>query len=92
MSEADVQRRIQAQIRRAGGWVLKVHGNQYTPTGTPDLLACYQGKFIAIEVKQYGNKPSEVQLHSLDLIADAGGLTTVAYPDFDFKAWFDAQS
>lgn len=92
MSEADVQRRIQTQVRNAGGWVLKVHGNQYTPVGTPDLLICHQGKFAAIEVKQYGNKPSEVQRHSLKLIARAGGLTTIAYPDFDFRTWFDAQS
>ena len=92
MSEAGVQRRIQAQIRQAGGWVLKVHGNRYTPTGTPDLLACYNGRFVAIEVKQYGNTPSEFQQHALDLIAESGGLTAVAYPDFDFKAWIDAQS
>lgn len=92
MSEANIQRRIQAQIRKAGGWVVKVHGNQYTPVGTPDLLACYRGRFIAIEVKQYDNRLSEVQQHALEMISAAGGLVTVAFPNFDFETWINACS
>lgn len=31
--------------------MVKVHGGPYQDKGTPDLLACYKGFFVAIEVK-----------------------------------------
>lgn len=42
---------IKKLIRARGGWVVKIHGGAYQDAGTPDLLACYKGRFIAVEVK-----------------------------------------
>lgn len=65
MKEADVQKAIIDFIRYKGGWVVKVpagaamrfRGDQkyfvrLAEAGTPDLVACYKGQFIAIEVKR----------------------------------------
>ena len=31
---------------------LKVHGDVYTTVGTPDILACYHGRMLAVECKR----------------------------------------
>ena len=33
----------------------------YGASGVPDILACYQGRFIGIECKANGNKPTALQ-------------------------------
>lgn len=75
MSEAALQRRIAQALRDRGAYVVKVHGNEYTAAGTPDLLVCYRGAFVGLEVKQPGRERTltKIQRHTLGLIADAGG-------------------
>lgn len=46
-------------------------------SGVPDIVACYQGKFIGIECKAGDNKPTALQLRELDKIADHGGVSLV---------------
>ena len=47
--------------------------------GIPDIICCYKGQFIGIEVKDYGNGPSELQLAHGRQIVRAGGKFIVAY-------------
>lgn len=47
--------------------------------GLPDLIACVQGLFIGIEVKQPGNNPTQRQLFVHSLIRRAGGIVIVAH-------------
>lgn len=50
--------------------------------GTPDILACVNGKFVAIELKKDSNvKPDALQIHELKKIFRAGGLGCVVHPD-----------
>lgn len=46
-------------------------------SGVPDIIACYQGKFIGIECKAGDNKPTALQLRELDKITDHGGVSLV---------------
>lgn len=46
--------------------------------GTPDILAVISGRFVAIEVKRPGGKPSKLQLVQLKRIEAAGGIAMVA--------------
>lgn len=46
--------------------------------GTPDILAVISGRFVAIEVKRPGGKPSKLQLAQLKRIEAAGGVAFVA--------------
>lgn len=66
-------------LRAQGAFVFKVHGSALMMAGLPDLIVCYRGKFIGIEVKMPGNKPSARQKFVHDQIRRAGGIVVVAY-------------
>ena len=48
--------------------------------GTPDLLICLRGKFVAIELKREDGEVTPLQLHTLSKIADAQGMHAVMTP------------
>lgn len=67
-------------------WILKVHGGPYQRAGVPDLLLCWEGLFIGMEVKH--QKPGEteqgareratlLQRSEIGKINKAGGLACV---------------
>ncbi len=59
-----------------GAYVVKiVLANQ---TGVPDLLACYKGRFLAIEVKDTGKKATKLQEYNIDKIHKSDGIAIVA--------------
>ena len=61
-SEKLVEHKIKKYLDSIGAYYLKVHGSAYQPSGTPDILACVNGRFIAVEVKRpNGGVVSELQ-------------------------------
>jgi len=61
-------------------WYSKIQ--QVSIRGTPDILLCLAGKFIAIEMKASETaKISELQTYNLSKIQKAGGIAVVAYPE-----------
>lgn len=78
MKEAILQRQIQAAIKARGGKVQKIHGDQYTPAGSPDLIGSLDGRSFAIECKVGSNKPTPKQQHELSAWAAQGWATGVA--------------
>jgi hypothetical protein len=58
------------------------HWKQMTgPTNLPgvsDILGCYKGRFLAIEVKRDGKEPTELQQAFIDTVKEAGGIAFVA--------------
>lgn len=77
--ETPLQERIQALIRRKGGYVIKQHGDMISEPGIPDLLACYQGIFLGIEVKIGNNTPSPQQGIHCRNIWKAGGIAAIVW-------------
>lgn len=60
-------------------WVL---GGRHSVAGIPDLLICWQGRFIAIELKRPGESPTPLQLATLAKIRAAGGEAwVIRYPE-----------
>jgi len=62
---------------------------QVSIRGTPDLLICLKGNFIALELKSEEGSPSPLQLYNIKRIERAFGQAFVVYPDnwgriFDF--------
>ena len=55
--------------------------NGYGRAGIPDIIVCYRGQFIAIEVKAGKNKATALQLRELQLIKEAGGFSAVVTED-----------
>ena len=60
---------------------MKFFANRMTKKGIPDLLACVNGHFVAIEVKAQNGKPSELQVYNIKKIREAGGVGIILYPD-----------
>lgn len=57
-----------------GAYVWKVHGNEFTPAGLPDLVGVLRGQFIGIETKMPGNTLSEVQKYRIQKLRASGAL------------------
>ncbi len=64
----------------------KEHGGQYGTAGIPDIIACYKGRFIALEAKVGKNKPTKLQAATIDKIRQADGTAAVVYSVEDVKA------
>jgi Holliday junction resolvase len=64
-------------LRAAGGRWVKIHGSEYQERGTPDVLGCWRGRFVAVEFKQPGENPTKIQLKFLNEIVAAGGIVSV---------------
>ena len=47
----------------------------YGASGVPDIIACYEGRFIGIECKANGGKPTALQKKHLADIKKAKGLS-----------------
>jgi hypothetical protein len=62
-----------------GIYLVKIHGGPYQESGIPDLVGCYAGRFIGIELKIGDNVATEKQEDHMDRIRRAGGITGVAY-------------
>lgn len=76
--EKKVEIKIRKYIQSLGGYSLKTLGGS-VPIGTPDLIACINGYFIAIEVKrEKGGRVTPIQLRKIQDIKDAGGIAFVA--------------
>lgn len=80
MKEKDFENKIKRYLKERGAYRVKYHGNYYSENGTPDILACVNGYFLAIEVKADNGKPTPLQLAKIDDIRKAGGFAYVAYP------------
>lgn len=70
---------IMATLRSKGGWWIKIHGSPWQASGIPDIIGCFNGRFIAIEVKMPGSKPTHRQALIIDRINQSGGIAIVAY-------------
>lgn len=78
MKEKNIENRIKSYLKSKGAYYFKHHGNQFSQVGVPDIIACYKGRFIGIEVKNEAGKTSPLQDVNLKMINDAGGIGIVA--------------
>lgn len=58
---------------------------QMSISGTPDILACINGHFVALELKSLSGKTSKLQEHNMDKIRYTNGKAfVVTEKNFDF--------
>jgi hypothetical protein len=79
--ESLVKKKIHAILKAYGAYAVNYIGGISANNGTPDILACLNGRFIAIEAKAGKNKPTDLQTLNLKRIDDAGGLALVINED-----------
>ena len=75
--EYRIVQNIKKLIRARGGWCVKIHGGPYQDTGTPDILACYKGRFVAIEVKTPRGVTRPEQRVTQKAITSSGGYALI---------------
>lgn len=80
-AEKTFENKVKKYIEEQGGWQVKFFANRMTKTGIPDILACINGYFLAVEVKAKNGKPSELQKYHVKKINDAGGYAIILYPN-----------
>ena len=83
-SEKTFENKVKLYLKQKGGYFIKTHGDRFSKVGVPDLIVCYKGLFIGIELKAPNGKPSELQLYNLREIEKSGGISYLLYPkDFE---------
>lgn len=67
-------------LKEKGARPFKIQGDSdsFQEVGIPDLLVCYKGRFVGLEAKMPGNKPTAKQKAVLDEIVQTGGYA-IAY-------------
>ena len=78
MAESVVQSKILKYLNSIGAYTIKTIATNRA--GVPDIIACYKGKFVAIECKDEGklSRLTHLQKQHLSMIKHAGGVSLVA--------------
>ncbi len=79
-AEKAYENKIKKYLKSKNCYCVKYFGCMYSTSGTPDLLCCINGYFVAIEVKADDGVPSDLQEQKIKDIRKAGGFAYVAYP------------
>lgn len=76
MLERDVVAAIKKYLMSLGSDVFfwKEHGGPYGASGIPDIICCYKGRFLGLEVKLANGKLTELQKRAIGKINRAGGV------------------
>lgn len=80
MLEKNIENKIKRWLTDIGAYYFKVHGSSFMLPGIPDIVVCYKGFFIGIEVKNKNklkNQSEAQQIHQ-KLIEKAGGIYILA--------------
>ena len=76
MLERDIVIAIKIYLASLGSdlFFWKEHGGPYGTSGIPDIICCYKGRFLGLEVKLPGGRLTALQKRALDRINAAGGI------------------
>ena len=75
--EAKVKAKVKKVLSEVGAYYAMPIGTGYGNAGVPDFLVCVRGRFIGIECKANGGKPTALQLKNLADIEAAKGLAFI---------------
>lgn len=83
--ETKIMRDIINYLKDRKIWTLRVNADSST-VGIPDIIACYRGRLVGLEVKTDTGKPTEIQKRTIDEIVKNGGFggfpTSIADVEF----------
>ena len=74
LAERDIVTAILRLLRKTSNcYAWKEHGGLYGVAGTPDIIACVNGRFVAFEVKTETGKLTKLQEITMQKIRNAKG-------------------
>lgn len=78
MKEKAIENKIKQYLKTVEDlYFFKEHGGLYGTAGVPDIICCYKGRFIALEVKAPDGKATALQDATIKRIRKAGGVAEV---------------
>jgi Holliday junction resolvase len=75
--EKKVKNKVVTVLQDTGAYYFYPVTSGYGSAGIPDIIACYMGRFIAIECKAGKGKTTALQDRNIAQIKDAGGFAIV---------------
>ncbi len=75
--EGKVKARLKKQLDELGIYHFSPYQAGMGRAGVPDVIGCYQGRFVAFECKAGNNKPTALQEREMNAIRTAKGLAFV---------------
>lgn len=92
--ESKVKKACTKLLDAAGAYYFSPVTGGFGRSGVPDIVACMHGRFLGVECKAGGNKPTALQEAEMLKIRNAGGSTLVINEDNinELKEWLDARS
>lgn len=83
--ESKVKKDIKAYLKSIGAYYVTVPGGAYGTNGSPDMVVCYKGRFIALEGKANDGKQADWQKLRQRQAERAGGIYVLAWTVDDVK-------
>ena len=78
--EKRFEQKIKNFLKSQNCYYVKYFGCGFSRAGVPDILACVNGHFLAIEVKAERGRLSELQRINIEHINNCGGVALVVKP------------
>ena len=75
--EKKVKEKVKKILKELNCYYCMPSTGGYGSSGVPDIITCYQGRFIGIECKANGNKPTALQQKNLQDIINAKGQSLI---------------
>ena len=75
--EKRVKDKVVGILKAEGAYYFFPATHGYGRSGVPDIVACVNGHFLAIECKAGKNKPTALQVREIENIRHAGGVAVV---------------
>lgn len=91
MREADIVRSIMNYLKSVPycfAW--KEHGGMYGTAGIPDIICCYNGRFIGFEVKMPKGQPTKLQESTIRKIQRCNGIAAVVHSVSEVRGIIDS--
>lgn len=75
--ERIVKDKVTSVLKSEGVYYFFPATHGYGRSGVPDIIACVNGFFLAIETKANGNKPTALQIREIETIRRNNGVAVV---------------
>lgn len=75
--EKAVKDKVESILKQEGAYYFFPATHGYGRSGVPDIVACVNGRFLAIECKAGTNKPTALQVREIESIRRRGGVAVV---------------
>jgi len=84
--EGKVKVKLVQMLKEMKAWYFFPANNGYGKSGIPDVIICWYGRFIGVEVKSAKGKPTALQVRCGEQIKEAGGTWRIVRNEDDIAA------